>query len=146
MDYWEFAQFLCVIGLPRLREVRLLLSSISVPGGADCSVLDSIEQKLSRITSSSRNLTFFENGTLPLELQLTTPVAVGDSLSHDCLRVGAKATDIDSLPFSALLPLLSVKFQAIALKSCGVLNFTLFELHAIDCVLDEILPFVLQDN
>lgn len=124
----------------------MLLSSIS--GEADRSILDSIEQKLSKITTSSRKLTFFENGTLPPELELTaTPVA--DSLSvipHDCLRVGAKATNTDSLPFSALLPLLSKNFQAIASKSCGLLNFRLFELHAIDCVLDEILPFVLPDN
>lgn len=149
MDYWEFAQFLCVIGLPRLRETRMLLSSISVLGEADRIVLDSIEQKLSKITTSStRKLTFFENGSLPPELELTT--SVGDSLStmsHDCLRVGAKVTKTDSQPFSALLPLLSKNSQAIASKSCGVLNFRLFELHAIDCVLDEnLLPFVLTDN
>ena len=164
MDYWEFAQFLCVIGLPRLREAHLLLSSISVPGDADCKVLDSIERKLSKITTSSRKLTFFKNGALPPELQLT-PVA--DSLSvmsqavksHDCSRVDIKVTKTDSQPFSALIPLLCENFQAIVLKICREdrdvnvrriqprsLIFRLFELYVIDCVLDEILPFVLPDD
>ena len=158
MDYWEFAQFLCVIGLPRLTETRSLLSSISVPGNADISVLDNIEQKLLKITSSSKRLTFFENGGLPSELELSHLVADNvATMSHDRPTQDGNTSEAAPNSFTSLIPLLPEQFRAITSssncctkdgdidqqKTRSKLIFRLFELHAIDTVLDELLPCVL---
>ena len=159
MDYWEFAQFLTVVGLPRLSEAQLLLTSISLasPSNAINSTLSSMEQLLLKITTSSRKLTFFESGSLPAKFQLTSSVA--DNLaSCDCLIRGAKERETNTQPFAVLYDLLPEEFQLILVNvldkdkeklsrqrthaQLSQLIFRLFELITINTVLGEVLHCV----
>ena len=152
MDYWEFAQFLITIGLPRLREAQSLLSSMGEP--PDCVILSSIEQLLLKLTTSSKKLTFFKNGTLPQALQLTS--AVHDSLATCewliCPAYKIKEETNPRRPFASLYHLLPQRFQQVLVSNDdretrqtighAQLTFRLFELMNIKTVLSEVLQNV----
>lgn len=153
MDYWEFAQFLVVIGLPRLRETQAILSSIYKRSDAITTALSNIEQLLLKITTSSRKLTFFEDSTLPAELHRLNPT-VGDNLAT-CERLIRQAEErkITIQPFSALYDLLPEEFHQVLVldkdkddlsrqRTRAQLIFRLFELITINTVLGEVLQCI----
>lgn len=153
MDYWEFAQFLSVVGLPRLRETQAILSSIYQPSDAITTALSNIEQLLLKITTSSRKLTFFENGTLPAELHHLNPTVSDNLATCECLIRQAKERKITVQPFSALCDLLPEEFQEVLVldkdkddlsrqRTRAQLIFRLFELITINTVLGEVLQCV----
>lgn len=160
MDYWEFAQFLGAIGLPRLREAQATLSSFSKPCRAVTTSLSNIEQLLVKITTSSRKFTFFKCGTLPVELLRLNPTVSDNLATCDCLIRETKQEKeirchINIQPFSALYDLLPKEFQQIFVldKDAGFIDpsrqrthaqfiFRLFELMTINTVLGEVLQCV----
>ena len=158
MDYWEFAQFLSAIGLPRLREAQAILSSLSKPSNNTiATALSGIEMLLLKITTSPRNMTFFESGTLPAELLHRSP-NVGDNLAVcDCLMEQAKQLQERETnnvqPFSALYELLPKEFQQVLVwdknkedparqRTRAQLIFRLFELVTINSILSKVLQCV----
>ena len=158
MDYWEFAQFLSVIGLPRLREAQAILSFITKPSDAITSVLSSTELLLLKITTLSRKLTFFESGALPDEFRLNSTVS-DNFTTCDCLTRQTKEREKNVQPFAALYDLLPEECHSVlaldikALKGKEELSqtrqrthtqliFRLFELVTISTVLGEVLQCV----
>ena len=153
MDYWEFAQFLSVIGLPRLKETQATLSSIYKPSDAITTVLSNIEQLLLKVSTSSRKLTFLENSALPAELHHLTPTVSDNLAMCECLVRQAKEREINIQPFSALYDLLPEEFRQILVldkhkedlsrrRTRAQLIFRLFELITINTVLREVLQCV----
>lgn len=151
MDYWEFAQFLSIIGLPRLREVQAIIISFSKPSDAISTALSNTEQLLSKITTSSRKLTFFENGTLPAQLLHLNPTVSDNLATCDCLiKQATKEGEKNVQPFSVLYDLLPQEFQQLLildkvhedLSRHARLILGLFELTSISTVLGQVLRCV----
>lgn len=156
MHYWEFTQLLCIVGLPRLREVFSLLSTLPLPAGKAGDLLVAIEENFSKITSSSRKLTFFEGGVLPVTFHLDHPGTVADNLSSgDISTDGSEAASAEKTncsSFAALVPRLPNEFQELVLsdtfkdsslqRTRSLLIFRLFELNTINDIFDQLLPCV----
>ena len=153
MDYWEFTQFLSIIGLPRLREVQAIITSFSKPSNHITTALSNTEQLISNITTSSRKLTFFENGTLPVQLLHLNPTVRDNLATCDCLIKQEKKDGAKNIqPFSVLYDRLPQEFQQLILdkdhedisrqRMHAQLILRLFELVAISTVLGEVLQCV----
>ena len=154
MDYWEFAQFLSIIGLPRLREAQAIITSFSKPSNAITTALSNTEQLLSKMTISPRKLTFFENGTLPAQLLHQNPTVSDNLATCDCLIKQVKKEGAKNIqPFSVLYDRLPQEFQQLLIldkdhedisrqRMHAQLILRLFELATISTVLGEVLQCI----
>ena len=146
IDYSEFAQFLCVVGLPRLSETNSLLSTLHL---SPCDLLVSIKEKLLKI--SRNKLSFFKSGTLPEELSHAVTVADGLSMSDRLREKPSSITETNSQTFALLVPLMSAEFQDIVSSkkvkdiadlaeqwALSRLIFRLYELTTINRIVDEL--------
>ena len=143
IDYWEMAQLLCVIGLPRLNKTRSLLSSLHLSSDT----LSNIEENFSKIMSSPRKWTFFDSGRFPVELQSRNCVVENIVTSNQPTEGSGQS---ETFPLPTLLHLLPKSFQdlltAISEASCHLtrhrtiaqMTYTLFELYTINAVLEEV--------
>ena len=160
MDYWEMAQLLCLIGLPRLNKTRSLLSSLHLSSDA----LSSIEENVSKIMKSSRKWTFFDGGVFPAELQSHNSVVENIATIERPTKQGSVPPEnfplplllhllpksFQDFPLPVLLHLLPKSFQellaAFSEASCHLtgqrsisqMTYTLFELYTINEVLEEV--------
>ncbi len=66
MDYWEFAQFLVMLAIPRLRQFLHLAHPCSADMASTYTA--SLERFIQRVSANSNLLTFFNSGALPVGL------------------------------------------------------------------------------
>ena len=125
MDYWEFAQFIVVLALPRLKEFESLVSTQCV----SLTPIVTLKQFIQQVSTHSNTLTFF--GALP-----PTCPSPPDDLGK-CLH--------PEKPFTDLLLLLPHQLrQVVETRECkglvetSLLSFRSLELHMLSSVAEEL--------
>lgn len=133
MDYWEFAQFIAMLALPRLHQFESLASlQCPVATMADSHVIDTLKEFIQQLRGSrSSALTFFRAGALPVDYG-PPPDDLEKSLHPE-------------EPFVRLLVLLPHQLrEMVEMGRCkgqlknNVLAFRSFELYVLSCVAEEV--------
>lgn len=130
MDYWEFAQFIVMLALPRLQEFESLLQCLDTPISPPAPIAV-LQLFIQQVSVHSNKLTFFRAGALPAACRPTA-----DDLEK-CLH--------PERPFVELLSLLPHQLREVVEMAgykgqvmTSILAFRSVELYTLSSVAEEV--------